>query len=639
MKKTFLFKQYLPIVAFALLSLMVGCNKDNDGVVSLNVTVDQYAGSGKLFIDEELYACWSNNDAVRINGDTRNIVINGSQCRLENVPQSETGYVALYPDDFATDATVMTSSSITNLLIPATQTYAVDAAGRQLVPAAMAAYQSSSTGTELSFHNACVALKIALSNNYSRNLLISSVSVSASEAPLSGSFNITGISNGTPVLEYANAVVSDDDRIVTLQIDDGLSLASGDDVSLYLMLPPTAAYSSNKFTVHVTAYDEVEALTNTAVTVYEFDHTQAASASGVIARNKMVPVNISLNEPHTLVLKGIGTEQNPYKIYSVDDLLSMSYLVNQGYAPIGNGRPFASAYYKLMGTLFFNNGDEMSAIGTTTNNFTGHFDGNGNAIRDINVLEGIFGYACNATISNLVVVNANVDMVGQEVSGVVCAHADHCVIDACRITGTVSFTNPPASSAAYIGGIVGEAMARTTDDCIIKNCHCGATISLASGTVAHRLGGIAGHLLNSQVLNSYTKINNSATSSPAFSVGNAYAGGIVGRSDGGSSIVNCYFGIHDHFNGVAGHTADLCGEISSSTRITHSFFADRIVAIGSPTPEYLQSIFSFEVVSGTRQYTLNGTHASSLLNAYTQDLDLHSWQLSTNAATAPELSF
>ena len=95
-----------------------------------------------------------------------------------------------------------------------------------------------------------------------------------------------------------------------------------------------------------------------------------------------------------------------------------------------------------------------------------------------------------------------------------------------------------------MGGIVGEATALSKENSLIKNCHCAANITLSGSTVAHRLGGIAGHLHNSLVTNSYTQVLDASSSNATMTVGNAYAGGIVGRCDGISDITNCYFGIY-----------------------------------------------------------------------------------------------
>ena len=638
MNKTIIRNPLCAVTAAVLLSILTGCGKDNDGLVSLEITADRYAGSGKVIIDSDRYTCWSHDDAVHVNGDTKTISISGNTCRISDVAQNSS-YTAFFPAGLATESTSTSGNLIANLHLSATQTYATDNDGRQKVPAVMAAYLSASTGS-LNFHNACIAMKLNLCNNYSRTLRIGSVTVSDNQAPLSGSFNITGVTDNTPSLVYTGTTVSADDRCVTLQINEGITLQSGDNATLYVILPPTDGYNGNKFTIQVTANDEADILSGQAVTVYEFSHTQSDNASGVFPRNTMVPVNINLDEPHTMVLKGIGTTNNPYKIYTSLDLRSMQHLVNNGYIPIGNGQPFASACYRLMDNIddIATASDMLQPIGTAANNFTGHFDGANHTLTGIYTQTGLFGYVCNATIANLVVNNATVDMTNSSVAGVVCAHADRSVIDSCRVMGSINFVNLPAR-AAYMGGIVGEAVAQTNDNSYVQNCHCGATVTLSSGNPPHRVGGIVGHLLNSYVLNSYTKVFDNASTNPVMTVGNAYAGGIAGRCDGGSYIVNCYFGIHDSFNGAEGHTADLCGEISSTTHITHCFYLNRIHAIGTPSGDNINSVYSFGLVDGTSQYTHNGQHISTLLNATAATMSLMGWQSQSSPSVAPELAY
>lgn len=628
------------LLAAVTIMLMASCTKESDELVTLNVNLEQYNSTNKSYIDNEGYSCWLNGDDVRINSEVKSITISNGRCKINNATYSENGYTALYPASLTTNATIMGSSEITGIQLPTEQIYET-VEGQQQVPTVMAAHLATATGT-INFYNACIALKITLVNNYSRTLQLESVTVSDNIAPLCGSFSITGVNSTTPSLSHVGTI-TDADKKVTLQMSTGgITLTTGNEVTLYVILPPTADYENNKFTIEVKALDYEDITNSVAVTVYEFSHTQSDQASGALARNTMAPIHINLNDAlHTTVLKGVGTENNPYRIYDMADLRSMQKLVNAGQNPIMGATPFASAYYQLMADINAYGADAFLPIGTTNNNFTGHFDGLNHTIANISVWCGLFGYISQgASITNLTVSNATVDMTDTPVGGIVCAHADRSVIDHCRVSGTATFTNV-GTSAAYMGGIVGEATALTVGSSTVTNCHCAARITL-QGSAAHRLGGIAGHLLNSSVCNCYTQVNDNTENQVTISIGNAYAGGIVGRCDGGAGIVNCYYGIHDNATGAEAHFADLCSEISSATRITYCYYSHRINILGTANEEYIQQVCTYDQTGGTRQYAVNGTHIGTLLNNTAQTLGMAEWSVpisSDEVPEAPQLDF
>ena len=215
-------KHFLPIAA--LLTLMaVSCTKEND-TTSLLITVERYQSNWKNYIDEEQYACWSDGDQVNINGSTKSVVILNNECHIFDVTLSTNGYTACFPAGITNNGTVMGSSTITGVQLPSTQSYTTDNQGRQMVQTVMAAHLPTATGT-VNFYNACIALKMNITNDYSRTLRISSVTVSDNAAPLSGTFNIVDVNTANPALSYAGSTVSDADRSVTLALGDGITLA------------------------------------------------------------------------------------------------------------------------------------------------------------------------------------------------------------------------------------------------------------------------------------------------------------------------------------------------------------------------------------------------------------------------------
>lgn len=598
----------------ALVGVLVwsACTKDEE--IVLRVNTQKYQGTDKTYVDEDLYTCWSDRDEVLINGASKTIVIetvnNQTRCYITDV-RSSSSYWSVYPASMATTSTAYSSGTVTGLTLPATQPYSAPD-GKQRVPTVMAAYLNGTTGT-MDYYNACIALQITLTNDYSRPLNLSQLVVKDNLAPLNGSFSITGVNTQAPALAYAGGTtIADANKSITMSFaSTALSLAPGSSTTVYVILPPTNSYEGNKFTIEVTAMD------GDAVgeTVYEFSQTQSAGVSGSFERNQLAPIEIRLNDPHTMVLEGKGTQENPYKISSGDDLKSMQNLVAKGYSPIGGGMPFASAYYQLDADVA--NVTLTGPIGTEKNNFTGHFDGknhtNGqnHTLSNLRLAQGLFGHISQgATVCNLTVDGAEVSLSDATVAGVVCANAVGSIIDHCQVTGTVSFNNLP-TSVAYVGGIVGNATAFTESHTTVRNCHMGATMTVTGSASHHFVGGIVGHLHNSSLLNSYTMTNSTSTSTTAIvNAPNAYVGGMVGRMDGDSYVVNCYFGLYDQINGTAGKTADICGEITDGAKISQCYYPNKIYATGNPGVDNLLGTFQFE----NNTYQANNTLVGTLLN-------------------------
>lgn len=139
-------KVILPLVALML--SMVACQKENEGILTLEV--EEYNTDAKLHLDDDNYAVWDNDDPIWINGAYKNVSVseeNGT-ATISGVSSSETGYKAFYPSSLVqgynpSDGTLL-------IEIPSTQTYRTNATGKQVIDAPMAAY---STGSSLQFKN------------------------------------------------------------------------------------------------------------------------------------------------------------------------------------------------------------------------------------------------------------------------------------------------------------------------------------------------------------------------------------------------------------------------------------------------------------------------------------------------------
>ena len=225
-------------------------------------------------------------------------------------------------------------------------------------------------------------------------------------------------------------------------------------------------------------------------------------------------------------LPGEGTQQNPYKIYTIEDLVEFSNRTNKN----SGAESFEGKYVELMNTVDFNNvttyenaeridfgdvnGDgqveglrtELTTyegfkpIGSKTS-FKGIFKGNNNEIKNLyedkktlNIL-GLFANIKNATLQDFGVTG--------------------------NITNTAS-----ADNNTYEGGITGNAGGNT----IIKNVY--NKVNVSCNFRSGYIGGITGNS-NGTVLieDSYNEGNITS---------GYYTGGFVGNKSNTIQIKNCY---------------------------------------------------------------------------------------------------
>ena len=242
---------------------------------------------------------------------------------------------------------------------------------------------------------------------------------------------------------------------------------------------------------------------------------------------------------------GKGTEQDPYLVYTADDLTGV----------------YRMGYYKLMNDIDLT---EWINTNSPTEGWTGigrdgsdmsQFDGNGftisglwsNSTRDY---VGLFSMFSNGTIKNLNVKTA----AGKKVKGGNCTgiligyNTDGRIID-CTVEGDVQGTtnvggvvgsskNDELTNLVFDGGVISS----TSSACIggiaglskndqITGCYSDATMT-TSGESAN-MGGIAGKA-NSHIAESVSKGTLTATGA------NAQVGGIVGTSQANGIVEDCF---------------------------------------------------------------------------------------------------
>ena len=237
-------------------------------------------------------------------------------------------------------------------------------------------------------------------------------------------------------------------------------------------------------------------------------------------------------------LTGEGTDGAPYEISSEDDLITMVSMVEGGEA---------GAYYIQTEDIEVT-ADSINPIGSASTPFTGSFDGQSHKITgykqrltaDDGNYGGLFGYAENAVIKNIVMESVNINNTGSNAyAGGIVGYMEGGTLTNCKtLSGSVS-------SGYYAGGVVGYLSLEGT----ITGFENGATVSgstLAGGIV----GVISSYNLALSRMKNTGAVNGdkaggitggsgkiSSSNNSGAITGTTYAGGISGES--GSAVTDC----------------------------------------------------------------------------------------------------
>ena len=236
-------------------------------------------------------------------------------------------------------------------------------------------------------------------------------------------------------------------------------------------------------------------------------------------------------------------------------------------------------------------GMEWTAIGTEAKNFTGTFDGNGHSISNLKMtvtegkegkaFMGLFGYAKNATIKNLTVVNVDIN--------IACLDIDHSqghigaiagslegtsTIENVTVKGDVKvYATQNANGASRVAVIAGG---NSYGDVTMKNVH--VVANEGSYLIANNnTGALAGQLQGKSVFED-------CSSNIDVTVNKFFAGGLIGLAAGDQTFINCKSTgnvavvagregrAHDQYRvgGIAGGWADGAKNVCTLTNCTYS---------------------------------------------------------------------
>jgi len=273
---------------------------------------------------------------------------------------------------------------------------------------------------------------------------------------------------------------------------------------------------------------------------------------------------------NTVFAQGAGTEANPYRITTADDL--------------HNVRAFnlkTGKYFKQMNDVDLT-GWQWLPIGEPNYPFKNVFDGNNKKITGLTMDRGIdyvglFGYVENAQIKNVVIEDCNISAITK--TGALTGRVGGTsVIENCSASGSVRITQSIEDYSTTVGGLIGVVDSGAVT---LQNLSFNGTVN-----GFQRAGGLIGLMLDGSSLQ---KSHSEGTVSLTSTSGSRFAGGLIGvaeRKGGvgtvGSPLVIQQVYSHSSVYGDsanAGNTGDvggLIGIINSGAELHNSYSLGKV---------------------------------------------------------------
>ncbi len=345
---------------------------------------------------------------------------------------------------------------------------------------------------------------------------------------------------------------------------------------------------------------------SSAFTTAPWTYTPGA-LPGLFGKTAEMPAHIT-NKLTSFFGGGDGASaETAYQISTPAQLAKLAELVNDG------NTEYNSKYYQLTADIDlsgygasnsdFNGGKGWKPIGTKTNKFQGHFDGNHKSITGLNIHNesadyyanggcGLFGTIDGGAVQNLLLLDVYV--YGYSEVGGVAGKIRNATVQACGVSGSIRGT---ASGAADVGGVVGSIDANGK----VENCYSTGSVGGNSGSA--NIGGIAGSLT-------------SATSSVQY----CYSAAEVNRG----SRVGGIAGATWSNNSVIKNCAALNPAISEGTINGRVVGRDNV-----PSPGKLAGNHAFSGMAGGGSYkTADGTDGADI--SVSQIFDASFWTIADN---------
>ena len=251
---------------------------------------------------------------------------------------------------------------------------------------------------------------------------------------------------------------------------------------------------------------------------------------------------------------GSGTENDPYRIFNVDQLSQLANFLNQ-----------EGVVFHLMRDLDLTNwiaennpNQGWLPIGVESSPFKGKFYGNNHKITGLKINRtstnnvGFFGYVENAEITNLTIEGTTV--VGKNNTGAFIGYATNVTLSGLTYNGT------SVAGAEQIGGFVGYL-----DNSTLTDCHLTLTGSVGVGGTTN-VGGFVGKALNVNI----TTLGSSATVNGSTAVG-GFAGYANTATISTGNVSTVVVGSSENIGGFIGDaTAYSLSDIQVSGNVTNT---------------------------------------------------------------------
>lgn len=232
-----------------------------------------------------------------------------------------------------------------------------------------------------------------------------------------------------------------------------------------------------------------------------------------------------------------------------------------------------SAYYRLDADLDFE-GEELSAIFTSSNPFKGHLDGNNHSISNFTLdadttYSGVFGYIKGATISKLTIKDATFNAArGERYLAALAGKAENAEITDVTVDGISISYSGQTSKTAYIGGLLAWSENSKISNVVVKNM----SITTPKARLKVYIGGFVGYNKNSAISNASVEGKMEITVGySSHTNGLAYIGGFVGLNDSSKGITTAYANVNitvaeiDEYSGYKTHTAYIGGFVAGNS--------------------------------------------------------------------------
>ena len=573
-------------LSLLLAAAVTSCRKDDDGSENLVAEFENYhrSANGKVYIDDENYACWIAGDAVKINGTNYGIVITDpdhagnsgvKQAKIPGVTKADT-YVGAYPA-----ARYSYVGGQHRFAMPYKQTYRTETTidgTRQVVEAPMFGVSFDDGGKKvLKFRNAASLLRVRVTpKTGDATFTVNKIVVTASNAILNGTGHIDDPTGENPTLVM-------DEGKSSVMLDCGeTEITTATD---FIIVLPPVSNADNKFTIDVVAQNTRDggytASAWTAGIYRKFNNTQGGSADGTIGRSVIgvAPADMSSATPTKYGLLGSGTSVSPWQIATRLDLHILRNLVKKESA-------YRDDYYKQMCDIDATRNPFAGTTQTWINipdtssvQFMGTYDGDNDTVwLNLNPYysaqskggNGFFSAVQGATIMNLTLKGADVSKTGLTSGYSAGAFAGNVLLSATTtMTNCVSYINFSYTSSSSdantfnLGGLVGNV--NTSSTLNMTNCHNYGNVTYTNSNTSPiiYLGGLVGYGGGIMSLSNCSNSGNvSKTKGAAY-----YAGGLVAKAAKAFTASNCQN--KGNVTNSNGNAAGICAAVSATSSFTN----------------------------------------------------------------------